>query len=445
MRVTFANHASFIVEHAGVELISDPWLFGSAFNDGWDLIAETALSPEAFASVDYIWISHEHPDHFSPRVLLSIPRERRAAITVLYQQTNDGKVLDFCAKQGFKTRELGPGERVRLGPGFEVECQRVPLYDSWLLIETPEARVLNLNDTVVHSERDLRALRERVGPIDLLCTQFSYAAWRGNAADSHMRRRDAARKLDILRTQVRVLAPRYAMPFASFCWFSHEENDFTNDSVNTPADAVAAVRDAGATPLLLYPGDTWDDDSPPPTDAALERWAAAYAKLDAHPRRSSEPVPFDVLADTATTYAERIQANNDPRVLWLLRQNPILSALRPIDIHLWDLDIDVRFSFDKGLERIAARSDRYDLRMGSASLHNVMKLPWGIDTLTVNGRFYADPEGLKRLVTTFGVDLLNNAGIKLTPRFLIDVPNISFLLGVLFRKLRSLRDQAPAS
>ena len=442
MKITFANHASFIVEHEGVTLISDPWLFGPAFNDGWDLIAETVLSPEQLASVDYIWVSHEHPDHFSPRVLLSIPREQRAKITVLYQHTNDGKVLNFCAKQGFRTRELGLGERVRLGPGFEVECRRVPLYDAWLLIETPEARVLNLNDAVVHTERDLRALAREVGPIDLLCTQFSYAGWRGNAADSHMRRNDAARKLDILRTQVRTLEPRYTMPFASFCWFSHEENDFINDSVNTPADALAAVRESGSTPVLFYPGDTWEVGSSHDNGPALERWTADYGSLGTRARRSAETVPFETLAKTAEAYAERIRAKNDPRVLWLLRRNPVLPALRPIEIHLWDLDMDVRFSFEKGLERISGRSADYDLRMGSASLQFLMKQPWGIDTLTVNGRFYADPGGLKRLVTTFGVDLLNNAGIILDPAFLVDFPSIGFLLGVLLRKLRSMRAAA---
>ena len=62
----------------------------------------------------------------------------------------------------------------------------------------------------------------------------------------------------------------------------------------------------------------------------------------------------------------------------------------------------------------------YDLRMGSDSLAFVFRQGWGIDTLTVNGRFSADPEGLKRLVLTFGVDMLNNPGIALGPAFLLD-------------------------
>ena len=76
----------------------------------------------------------------------------------------------------------------------------------------------------------------------------------------------------------------------------------------------------------------------------------------------------------------------------------------------------MRFSFERGLEQIAQRDPAYDLRMGSDSLAFVFKQAWGIDTLTVNGRFHADPEGLKRLVLTFGVDMLNNTGIPARPR-----------------------------
>jgi UDP-MurNAc hydroxylase len=444
LRIRFVNHASFICEHAGVRLICDPWLYGSAFNDGWDLIAPTRLRIGELAELDYIWFSHEHPDHFSVRTLLDIPRDERARITILYRETTDKKVVSFCAKHGFAIRELAHGRRVRLAPGFEVVCQRVPLNDSWLLIDTGSARLLNLNDAMVHSRRDLARLREQLGPIDLLTTQFSYAAWRGNASDSHMRRKDAQRKLDIIRAQVRELAPRFVMPFASFCWFSSEENDFTNDSINTPAEAVQAVRDAGSIPVLMYPGDEWQLGSTHDNAAALERWAVDYAGLPQRPRRRAPPVAFATLHESAITYAKRIRAANDPRVLWLLRRNPVLAALRPIDIHLWDLDIDVRFSFERGLERIATRNPNYDLRMGSASLQYLLDQPWGIDTLTVNARFHADPGGMRRLVTTFGVDLLNNAGIRLSPAFLIDVPNIAFLLEVLLRKLWSMRDQTPS-
>jgi hypothetical protein len=62
-----------------------------------------------------------------------------------------------------------------------------------------------------------------------------------------------------------------------------------------------------------------------------------------------------------------------------------------------------------------------------------------VESRIEDGRFQADPEGLKRLVLTFGVDMLNNTGIRLGPAFLVDFASIGFLLRVLYRKLASLR------
>ena len=444
MQVRFVNHASFVCEYGGTRLISDPWLYGTAFNDGWDLVCKSAIGAAELGEMNYIWFSHEHPDHFSPRVLQDVASKRRGAITVLYRKTRDGKVLGFCKKLGFNVRALEDGVPVELGGGLRVTSQHVPLFDSWLLVEAGGKRLLNLNDAVVQTPAELRRLAERMGSLDALFTQFSYAAWRGNRADVELRRADARRKLDIVRAQVTALAPRFTVPFASLSYFSHEENSFTSDSINHPWEVLDAIEGCGSTPVLLYPGDVWSVGTPHDNHSAVERYRRDYAGLAERPLHRSAPVPFDALATAAQSYIQRIRAANSGWLLRLLRLNPVLPTLRPIDIHLWDLGIDVRFSFDRGLETIAQRDRSYDLRMGSDSLAFVFRQAWGIDTLTVNGRFQADPEGMKRLVLTFGVDLLNNTGIAIGPAFLLDFPSIAFLLRVLRRKLESLRQSAAA-
>ena len=52
--------------------------------------------------------------------------------------------------------------------------------------------------------------------------------------------------------------PRHVVPFASFVYFSNEENSYLNDHINRPDDAAAAIAAAGAEPLILYPGETLD-------------------------------------------------------------------------------------------------------------------------------------------------------------------------------------------
>ena len=71
--ITFVNHASIIISHENIRLITDPWLFGSAFNNGWTLLSESKFRTQDFQNITHIWFSHEHPDHFHPFVLKSIP------------------------------------------------------------------------------------------------------------------------------------------------------------------------------------------------------------------------------------------------------------------------------------------------------------------------------------------------------------------------------------
>ena len=91
MQIEFVNHASFIATAGGVRIMSDPWLEGRVFNDGWDLISPSTMSYEDFREITHLWFSHEHPDHFLPPNLKKIPEETRRAVHVLYQRTRDKK------------------------------------------------------------------------------------------------------------------------------------------------------------------------------------------------------------------------------------------------------------------------------------------------------------------------------------------------------------------
>jgi L-ascorbate metabolism protein UlaG (beta-lactamase superfamily) len=65
--IEFLNHASVLVSNEQVSLLSDPWYQGDAFHKGWNLIHEFSDDEiiNLLGRVTHIWISHEHPDHFS--------------------------------------------------------------------------------------------------------------------------------------------------------------------------------------------------------------------------------------------------------------------------------------------------------------------------------------------------------------------------------------------
>ncbi len=78
--IRWVNHASFAFIVGEVCLLADPWLTGPAFNRGWALMVPTPQGIPNFDRVTHIWISHQHPDHFSPRDLRAIPQAQRAKL-----------------------------------------------------------------------------------------------------------------------------------------------------------------------------------------------------------------------------------------------------------------------------------------------------------------------------------------------------------------------------
>jgi len=405
VQIEWVNHASFLLTSGEVALLCDPWLDGTAFDDGWLHLSPTRFGAADFARVTHLWFSHEHPDHFSPSNVRAIPPADRARIEVLYQRSLDQKVIKFCNGLGFRAViEMTPGAWRDLGSGVEVRVDPWRDGDSWMAIRAEGRTLLNLNDCVVRSREDAGILRREIGPIDTLFSQFSYANWVGNPADVAGRRAQAREKLERLRIQAEVLKPRQLVPFASFVWFCHEENDFLNDEVNRIEDVVEFVRArTDAEPIVLYPGDTWEVGAARDPGPAVERYRADFATLPARPRLHAEPVPFDELVAQSRRYAERITKRNDPRMLRLL--------LQPSPIHLSDLDVVAELRYPEGLVRAAHARQACDIRLSSAALSYCFRFPWGGDTLHVNGRFTKPPGGRwKRFSRHFSPSVLNNRG-----------------------------------
>jgi len=437
-RLTWVNHASFLLASGSTRLLTDPWLFGSAFNRGWDLLSPSALRPEDFADISHIWFSHEHPDHFAPPVLAAIPESSRRRIEVLYQRTPDRRVVSFCRELGFHVRELADGEWLELDPAFRILCGRVPFYDSWLLAEIDGVRVLDFNDCEPPSAESLQRIAEQTGPIQVLATQFSYANRVGDVAEPEKRRRAAREKLERVEAQIAAFAPRFVILAASYVWFSHEENGYLNDGMNTPEAAARFVAErTSAQPIVLYPGDEWDLRSPRDCSDALDRYAADRRKV-AVPLHRSETVPFDELRSLAAAYRSRMAAQNNRLLVWLA-SSPILPLLPRLTVHLPDLDRVVTFDLRRGLREVDTSPERADLSTASENLAFVFRHDFGGDTLYVNGRFVCPTGQSGKVLRAFALGTLNNTGRRLGFSLLWDRRFLERAVRVLFLRPRFLR------
>lgn len=413
----WVNHASYVLRHGDVALMTDPWLSGSAFNDGWDLVAPSVFQVQDFDRITHIWISHEHPDHFSPGTLKSIKPEIRNRLTLCYQKTEDRKVLGFCEKLGFKTLELIPNQWTDLGEKFRVFCGQVPFFDSWLLTEVNGVRVLNLNDCVVSTENRAAGIFQQTGPVSVLLCQFSYANWTGNRDDSTAMQRAASERLERIGLAARVFKPEYIVPFASYIYFSHRENAYLNEFINTPGMVLEFIRErTTALPVILYPGDRWSHGSPHESQAAIQRYSEAYREATTRLRESASTSVGDLLA-LGRSYAERISSKNSRLFFFLFR---FLGIVGPVTIKLWDLEQSFVLDIYRGLTGPIAAPDGSSqngkngvISTHSSSLAYLLRFEWGFDTLMVNGRFRADRAAYSKVVRTLSIATLNNTGKRL--------------------------------
>ncbi len=416
--IRFLNHAAFVIEHRGTSLLSDPYLAGSAFDNGWRLLVEED-HPELDA-VDFIWFSHEHPDHFSVPFLRSIPEERRGAITVLYQATRDGRVRGFCERLGFRFQELVDGETTTIAPGFSITCGQIPFYDSWLLIDLDGYRVLNTNDCILESPERLSMITDVAPRCDVLFTQFSYANWVEGGAEDSAHRALAEEKLRRVGIQAEAFGPRFVVPFASFVYFAHEENAAMNAAVNTVADCAEYVTsETVAAPVVLAPNEVWDGRTPKDNTQSLAYWNQRYADLRAGRLPVAEPgesVSVAELRSAAAGMCRRVAERNHLVVLKALAR---VGVLAPTKFRLTDLGQTVSFDWRTGLTETADTSQTSDeqvISLHSTSLRFVFEHDFGVDTLNVNARFDGTVAAKKAMIRNLGVLSLNNTGRYLTAR-----------------------------
>lgn len=372
------GHASVLVEAGPVRLLSDPWYGGPAFNESWSLHPQPKVPEDLFDGVTHLWISHEHPDHLSIPTLRSIPEERRAEITLLYQRHWSGAVFEWVSSLGFgRAVELRHGEELDLEGGVRVRLFQVRHEDAALAVHHEGTTVFNLNDGKP-SAGTLRRLRQRLGPIDVLLTQFSPAGWPGNPDDDDQLAATSAKALAQLVRQTDVLAPRHVVPFASFVRFSHEENAFMNRSINRMdrvRDAIGTVRTA-----VLAPGDTWHvDEAPAGCAAAVARYVEAVDAIPDQPLTSHGPVPFDDVVGAA---------EGQMAAFHRAYHAALLRRIGPVTFDLTDLGRSLTLHVGAGtVDEGTPEETPGRIEVSSQAAWYSFEHRWGVPTLLISGRF----------------------------------------------------------
>lgn len=408
MKLTWVNHASFILYHGDIKLISDPWIEGRVFNNSWELLAKSKFTFEDFEEITHIWFSHEHPDHFFPPNISKIPKKFRENITVIFQKTIDKRVIEFCHKMDFKEIvELADYQPYYLQEDFKLTIAKVRNdSDSWLSIEVDGKKLLNLNDCILEDE-EINALVNYIGEVDVLFTQFSFANWAGNVGETEKIKQQATDKFNEMKRYIHAFKPKFTIPFASYVWFCHQDNFYFNAFANRIDDVYAVLKKSDTIPLVLYPGDQWElCDANHNSLRAISSYMEDLTQIQQRELTISATISEENLQKATTAFVNNALSKNNKLKL---------RSYKPFRVYITDLCLGAEISYKQAYQKNETITlMNADISMHSQCLNFCLVNEYGFDTILVAGT-YQVPDGgnFQNFMEYRWVASLNNHGKRM--------------------------------
>ena len=88
-------------------------------------------------------------------------------------------------------------KKYQLDDDFSIKCIKSGFYDS-NIVELGDKKIFNLNDCPIETVEEIKEFNKKYGTCDLLLTQFSYAAWKGNKSNEQWAKNSALNKINII-------------------------------------------------------------------------------------------------------------------------------------------------------------------------------------------------------------------------------------------------------
>jgi len=436
--IKLISHASVIINTPDCSILTDPWFFGRVFNNSWDLYPKSAWEDHLFNDVTHIWISHEHPDHFSIPTLKSFPKFFKEKVTVIYQKNNSMRIPKALNTfLGFKKIKLINNNQIfSLSSQTSIMITQVGLVpDSMLAVMSNGYTILNVNDCEIN-KKDCLGLKKRLGNIDVVLNQFSIAGYRGQSNYSTVLKNESKTILKNMTNNHKDLGTKTTIPFASFMYFCDTDNKYMNDFSNKIDDVKNAFDKENLNLSVLYPGDTLTLGKNYDSTKALKKYSKDYKLIEKLEYRVPEIIKLEI-----------IKKNFENRQQQLKKYFPnwILKKCKELTFYINDLDKFILLSLHSGdFEEI--KPIDYDISIGSEALNFGFEFTWGLSTIAVGAKYEVKNNWniwkWYKIIAT-----LNNSEIYLKPKYLFSLNNLIFfksraseLPNQLFYKLQRLKE-----
>ncbi len=380
MNIELISHASILITCGDTKILTDPWYQSKAFNDSWTLLATKELSESELRGIEYIWISHEHPDHFNVPTLRAFPDWFKKQVTILFQTKNSEKLFTAMKNWGFEKFQSLPNQRLfSLTSAVQVYCYPTHLGDSCLGVRYNGQNVFNINDAELGAE-DCQKILQDFGDVDVITNQFSLAGYLGFANYSEILPKVAEDKLERLANNHQHLQANLTIPFASFVYFSTVDNQFMNQYANTPETVTRYMAQKHLKTHFMEIGEVFDLEHPELHDRGLNYWQDIFRGIDTLEYSESPVIDFEKIETAANDFTQKLYTHYPRPLLWLIG---------PLTIFIPDLNLTVRYSVKEKTCRIISKQGATgdaDLTVYSQPLWYGFKFNWGFETLAVSSR-----------------------------------------------------------
>jgi UDP-MurNAc hydroxylase len=240
MKIQYIASACVLIESKGVKILTDPWLTEGEYYGSWYHYPPLEYPGGYFDDIDYIYVSHIHPDHFSKATFSQLGRQ----VPVLIHSYESKFLKDNIERLGFRVMELSHNVRTHLKNEVHINvlaadncnpelCARFfgcglveskygsTQIDSMGVIDDGQFVVVNTNDCPYDlSKSSLELIKSQYPTIDFLLTGYGGAGPYPQCfrMESDRKVRAAAEKkeqfLQYGIQYIHELQPRYVMPFA---------------------------------------------------------------------------------------------------------------------------------------------------------------------------------------------------------------------------------------
>jgi hypothetical protein len=330
VELTYLAHACLLVEAGGVRLVTDPWLDGPTYLGAWWHFPEPAARGSEVRA-DYVYLTHEHVDHFHQPTLQALPR----STPILIGRFMKPRFREQLRALGFSdVRELPHGREVRLGDELRLTSYQYRADDTGLVISDGTCSILDMNDCLLRAG-SLQQVLERHGAPDLLAMSFANAEAYPIVYDFE----DAAERADwddqsrydgFLEKAERIGA-RSFVPFASMFCFLSDELFHLNERIVSPAPLVTR----GGLPM--NPGDRWTPDGGHQLVKPID-WRQKAALLEEYRQRHAAAIRAQADSEIVPGGREALRTASEAffrgfaaRLAWPLKQRLDLALRVDLD------------------------------------------------------------------------------------------------------------------